>query len=282
MKHGSLFSGIGGFDLASQWMGWDNVFHCEIKEDCRNVLKYYWPKAYSHEDITNTDFSIYRGTIDVLTGGFPCQDASIAKQWGQGQKGLQGERTGLLYSMVRAIKEVRPRYVVAENVSNILETNGGSDFSTILTELSAMGYNAEWRVCHASDVGAPHHRARLYLVAYPLSIRLHEGETFFSNVSEKTSQKPWFAYGTSLPIVRAGKWDGEPPILCLDNGISGRLVRKALHAYGNAIIPEIAYRIFKAIEHIDKGSYCKYGYDTCTNKDLCNSCDDGSNYELWQ
>jgi DNA-cytosine methyltransferase len=282
MKHGSLFSGIGGFDLASQWMGWENVFHCELKDDCRKVLHYYWPKAYSHADITATDFTIYRGAIDILTGGFPCQDASIAKQWGKGQQGLQGERTGLLYAMVRAIREIRPRYVVAENVSNILETNEGSDFSSILTELSGMGYNAEWRICRASDVGAPHHRARLYLVAYSNGIRLNEGQTFFSNVSEKTSQKPWMPYGTTIQIARSGKWDGEPPILCVDDGISGRLVRQALHSYGNAIVPEIAYRIFKSIDNIDKTSYCKFGFDSCTNKHLCDSCDDGSNYELWQ
>lgn len=69
LKHGSLFSGIGGFDLAAQWMGWDNVFHCEINPFCQNILKYYWPNAKSHSDIRATDFTIYRGLIDVLSGG---------------------------------------------------------------------------------------------------------------------------------------------------------------------------------------------------------------------
>ena len=160
MKHASLFSGIGGFDLAAEWAGWDNVFHCEINEFGQKILKHYWPEAISYGDITKTDFSIWKGRIDVLTGGFPCQDASIAKQNGDGQKGLQGKRTGLFYEMVRAIDEIRPKCIIAENVANILKTNGGKDFTAILTELSGLGYNAEWRVCRASEIGAPHHRAR--------------------------------------------------------------------------------------------------------------------------
>ena len=78
MRHGSLFSGIGGFDLASEWMGWENVFHCEWNEFGKKVLKYYWPKAISYDDITKADFTIHRGKIDVLTGGFPCQPYSTA------------------------------------------------------------------------------------------------------------------------------------------------------------------------------------------------------------
>ena len=97
MRHGSLFSGIGGFDLAAEWMGWENEFHCEWNEFGQKVLKYYWPNAISYGDITKTDFTIHRGKIDILTGGFPCQDASNAKQDGEGQQGLQGKRTGLFY-----------------------------------------------------------------------------------------------------------------------------------------------------------------------------------------
>ena len=71
LTHGSLFSGIGGFDLAAEWMGWENIFHCEWNEFGQRVLKYYWPKAISYEDITKTDFTIHRGKIDILTGGLP-------------------------------------------------------------------------------------------------------------------------------------------------------------------------------------------------------------------
>lgn len=174
MTHGSLFSGIGGFDLAAERQGITNIFHCEWIETKRKILENNFPNTDSYGDINTTDFTIYRDRITILSGGFPCQDASIAKQDGQGQQGLQGERTGLFYEMCRAISEIRPRFVIAENVSNILKTNGGKDFSRILTELSRLGYNAEWRVCYASEVGAPHHRGRLYIIAYSDRFRLAE------------------------------------------------------------------------------------------------------------
>lgn len=252
MTHGSLFSGIGGFDLAAEWMGWENKFHCEWIEEKRKELKSKFKNSISHGDITATDFTVYNGRIDVLTGGFPCQDVSIAKQDGKGQQGLQGERTSLFYEMCRAIDEIRPKYIVAENVSNILKTNGGADFRKILCELARLGYNAEWRVCRASEVGAPSHRARLYLVAYSNSIRLQKGETFFSYVYEKASPFTWQPFGATIQISRGGSWCTEPPILCLDNGIPSKLVRKQLHGYGNAIVPQVALQIFKAIEQYGK------------------------------
>lgn len=251
MTHGSLFSGIGGFDLAAQWMGWENVFHCEWIDYKREFLENRFKNAKSYGDISTTDFTIHRGCIDVLTGGFPCQDASIAKQDGKGQQGLQGGRTGLFYEMVRAIREIRPRYVVAENVSNFLKINAGSDFRSVLTELSAMGYNAEWRICRASEVGASHHRARLYIVAYPGGIRLSSIQSFFSFLREKTTPFTWSINGTTVQINRGGMWNSEPPPVCMDHGISNKLVGRYLHGYGNAIVPQIAHKIFKNIEHIN-------------------------------
>lgn len=204
MTHGSTFTGIGGFDLAAEWMGWDNIFHCEIEEYKRHTLHKNFPNSISHGDITQTDFTVYRGRLDVFTGGFPCQDASNAKQDGKGQQGLRGKRTGLLWHMVRAIDESRPFAVVAENVANFLKVNGGEDFRTVLAELARMGYNAEWRVCRASDVGAPHHRARLYIVAYPDSIRMQQGQSFFSNVHKEASQITWRPFGTTVQISGGG------------------------------------------------------------------------------
>lgn len=247
MNHASLFNGIGGFQYAAELVGWNNIMSCEIDPFCNRVTKYHYPNCIQHGDIKETDFTIYRGRVDVLTGGFPCQDASIAKQDGYGQQGLDGDRTGLFYEMCRAIREIKPRFIVAENVANILKTNRGKDFSRILTELSAMGYNAEWRVCRASEVGASHHRARLYLVAYSDSIRMQQGQTFFSNVREKKTPFSWRAFGTVVQIVRGGAWEAEPPILCVDDGIPSGLARKAIHGYGNAIVPQVAVQIFKAI-----------------------------------
>lgn len=239
---------VGGFDLAAEWMGWENVFHCEFDKDKQNDLKRNFKNSISHGNIEETDFTVYRGRIDVLTGGFPCQDASIAKQDGHGQQGLQGARTGLFYQMCRAIDEIRPRFIVAENVSNILKINRGKDFGRILTELAGMGYNAEWRVCRASEVGAPHHRARLYLVAYSGGVRLQPSESFFSHVREEVSPFSWRVNGATAQIVRGGSWASEPPPVCVDNGIPSRLVRKQLHGYGNAIVPQVVLNIFKTIE----------------------------------
>lgn len=252
LTHGSIFSGIGGFDLAAEWMGWENVFHCEFEEYKKERLKINFPNSISHGDVTATDFTIYAGRINVLTGGFPCQDASIAKQDGKGQQGLQGNRTGLFSEMVRAISEIRPDFIVAENVSNILKTNGGSDFATILTELARMGYNAEWRVCRASDVGAPHHRARVYIVAYSNCIRMQQGQTFFSHVHEEARQIAWRTFGTTIQISGGGNWACEPPVLCVADGLSSKLVRQSLHGYGNAVVPHIPYAIFKVINEMSK------------------------------
>lgn len=250
MNHGSLFSGIGGFDLAAQWMGWENVFHCEIDSFGQKILKHYWPNAISYKDITKTDFTVHRGRINVLTGGFPCQDASNALQTGSGQQGIEGERTGLFWQMLRATKEIKPDYLVAENVANILKTNKGRDFSTILTELSALGYNAEWRICRASEVGAPHHRARLYLVAYSDSIRIQRDQSFFSLLSQPTKAQRGKVTGTNVEINTGGAWMGKSPVYSLDDGISTGLdtIRKSIKALGNAIVPQVAYQIFKAIE----------------------------------
>jgi DNA (cytosine-5)-methyltransferase 1 len=252
MKHIGLFEGIGGFSLAARWMGWQTVAWCEWIESKQQFLKQQFPNATGHGNIETTDFTIYRGKCDILTGGFPCQDASIAKQNGDGQQGLQGSRTGLVYHMLRAIKEIGPTFIVAENVSNLLKTNEGADFSTILGELAGLGYNAEWRVCRASEVGAPHQRARMYLVAYPDSIRLQKGQTFFSLLSEKTESVGWKPTGATIQISRGGSWTVEPPILCVDDGVSGKLVREQLHGYGNAIVPQVAFQIFKAIDELNE------------------------------
>lgn len=258
MKHGSLFSGIGGFDLAAEWAGWENIFHCEWNEFGQKILNYYWPNAKSYGDITKTDFTIYRGHIDVLTGGFPCQDASIAKQNGDGQQGLEGHRTGLFYEMCRAIDEIRPRYVVAENVENILRTNNGRDFKRILFELGRMGYDVEWRVTRASEVGACHHRARLYLVAYPHGLRSHEGKSFMAYVEQEITQERRLVAGTLASV--GVSWRVEPRVSGVDDGLSRTLDSKTLSkwqsesikAYGNAVTPHVPFQIFKAINEYEK------------------------------
>ncbi|NBW22838.1 MAG: DNA (cytosine-5-)-methyltransferase, partial [Caulobacteraceae bacterium] len=171
MRHGSLFSGIGGFDLAAQWMGWENVFHCEWNEFGKRVLSYYWPNAISYNDITKTDFTIHRGGIDILTGGFPCQPYSMAGK----RKGKADERH-LWPEMLRAIREIQPRWVVGENVLGIISWNEGMVFDEVQADLEAEGYEVQPYVLPACAVNAPHRRDRVWFVAHAFSGRSKESK----------------------------------------------------------------------------------------------------------
>ena len=164
MRHGSLFSGIGGFDLASEWMGWENVFHCEWNEFGQKVLKYYWPKSITYNDITKTDFSIHRGTIDILTGGFPCQPYSSA-----GKRLGKEDSRHLWPEMLRTIREIQPTWVVGENVRGLTNWNGGLVFDEVQADLEAEGYEVTPFLLPACAVNAPHRRDRIWFVAYSSS-----------------------------------------------------------------------------------------------------------------
>ena len=131
MNHASLFSGIGGFDLAAREVGWNNVFQCEIDPFCQSVLKYYFPKTVLYEDIKRTDFTSWKGKIDVLTGGFPCQPFSVAGQ----RKGADDNRY-LWLEMLRVIRETRPLWVIGENWNNVYSdiTLPSGDMGTIKVE----------------------------------------------------------------------------------------------------------------------------------------------------
>jgi DNA (cytosine-5)-methyltransferase 1 len=161
MRHGSLFSGIGGFDLAAQWMGWENVFHCEFKEFNQTILKYYWPNAISYSDIRTTDFTIHRGKIDILTGGFPCQPYSVAGK----RQGTEDDRH-LWPEMLRAVREIQPTWIVGENVRGLVNWSDGLVFEEVQAELEAEGYEVQPVLLPAAGVGAPHERYRIWIVAY--------------------------------------------------------------------------------------------------------------------
>lgn len=160
MRHGSLFSGIGGFDLAAEWMGWENVFHCEWNEFGQKVLHHYWPNAETFTDITKSDFTKYANKIDILTGGFPCQPYSMAGK----RKGKEDERH-LWPEMLRAIREIKPKYIVGENVFGLLNWNGGLVFDEVHTDLEFEGYEVQAVVIPAAAVNAPHGRDRVWFVA---------------------------------------------------------------------------------------------------------------------
>lgn len=161
MRHGSLFSGIGGFDLAAEWMGWENVFHCEKEAFCQRVLRFYWPKAQLYGNVRTFDATVYRGAIDVLSGGFPCQPFSVAGK----RKGTADDRY-LWPEMCRIINEIRPRWVVGENVLGLLNWRRGMVFEQVQADLEAAGYKVWTYILPAAGIGAPHRRERIWIVAY--------------------------------------------------------------------------------------------------------------------
>jgi DNA (cytosine-5)-methyltransferase 1 len=161
MTHLGLFEGIGGFSLAARWAGWHTVAWCEINPFGQQVLKYHFPNATGHDDITKTDFNVYRGRVDIITGGFPCQPYSTAGK----RMGKEDERH-LWPQMLRAIREVQPRWVVGENVSGLISWSGGLVFDEVQADLEAEGYEILAFVLPACGVDAPHRRDRVWFVAY--------------------------------------------------------------------------------------------------------------------
>jgi DNA (cytosine-5)-methyltransferase 1 len=300
LRHGSLFSGIGGFDLAAEWMQWENVFHCEWNEFGQKVLKHYWPNAISYEDITKTDFSIHRGDIDILTGGFPCQPYSAAGK----RLGKEDDRH-LWPEMLRAIREIQPTWVVGENVLGLVNWNGGLVFEEVQADLESEGYEVQPFVLPAAGVNAPHRRDRVWFVAYATSernpsprksgeIKRNRGENngesqlrrkqteranglptmggnapnansngFQGGISPIEHKQSRSAQGDAqkcLPTYRrrlqfenfptqsaiCGGDDGLPTEL---DGITFPKWRnESIKAFGNAIVPQVALQIFKAIQ----------------------------------
>lgn len=161
MRHGSLFSGIGGFDCAASWVGWENSFHTEIDPFCRIILKHHFPNETTYTEIRNTDFTPWRNRIDVLSGGFPCPPFSQAGK----RKGTADDRY-LWPEMFRAIREIQPRWVVAENVLGIVNWNEGLVFEQVHLDLEAAGYSVQTFVLPACGINAPHQRYRTWFVAH--------------------------------------------------------------------------------------------------------------------
>ncbi len=207
MRHGSLFSGIGGFDLAAEWMGWENVFHCEWNPFGQKVLKHHFPNSISYNDITKTDFSIHRGNIDIITGGFPCQPYSTAGL----RKGKADERH-LFPEMLRAIKEIQPTWVIGENVRGLVSWGGGMVFHEVCDDLEREGYEVQPFIIPAASVNAPHKRERIWFVAYnaanAISLRRNEDVRLSdrkSNEFNETSKTKTTTDSTSIGLCEYSK-----------------------------------------------------------------------------
>ena len=287
-------------------MGWENVFHCEWNPFGQRVLKHHFPKAISYNDITQTDFTIHRGRIDIITGGFPCQPYSSA-----GKRLGKDDERHLWPHMLRCIREVQPKWVVGENVLGLVNWSGGLVFHEVQADLEAEGFEVQPYVLPAASVNAPHRRDRVWFVAYrnaPDSdnVRLQfsedtrnirEGQSKTcregcepTNAAETNGEK-WNApdsdnelrqrrdesteegrqdkgkraepLGNNQPGRESGNWENFPtkPPICggndglpkeLDSITFSKWRNESIKAYGNAIVPQVAHQIFKAIEEYEK------------------------------
>jgi DNA-cytosine methyltransferase len=245
MTHAALFNGIGGFQVAAEWMGWDNYMSCEIDDFCNRVTKHHFPNCTQHYDIRNTDFTIYRGLIGILTGGFPCQPYSVAGK----QKGTEDERH-LWPEMLRAIREIQPSWVVGENVLGVIGWNNGLVFDQIQVDLEAEGYEVQPYVFPAASIGAPHRRDRVWFVAYAKCKGLQGFNTERQDLClHQEPTQPKYSNGNVF------KWFDRPrrtiKHLRNGNGIPSQLHKQGVKALGNAIVPQVVHQIFKAINQYE-------------------------------
>ena len=331
MTHASVFSGIGGPEVAAAMLGWKNAFHCEINPFGRAVLDYWFPEAESYEDITKTDFSKWEGQIDVLTGGFPCQPFSFAGK----RRGADDDRYLWPY-MFRCIDQIRPTWVIGENVGGILtmvergqvvavedtptlfdedgavhryEYRSTFTLERICRDLETHGYDVQPILIPACAVGAPHRRDRVFIIGHVadtesvgqldgdrqereavsgwpymaqaqrrVDASVGNGEQglatnashtrFQETRAELETTGTWGSYLRDGKWYEVGKrWSAFPTVSPVHRGNDGipfdvdRLTlpfskwrTEAIKAYGNAIVPQVMYEIFRAIDEIERGS----------------------------
>lgn len=327
LSHGSLFSGIGGFDLAAAWMNWTNVFQCEKDEWCRKILAKNFPQSKQYADIKDFNGKEYTGTIDVISGGFPCQPFSVAGQ----RKGKDDDRY-LWEEMLRVVGEINPTYVIGENVTGIICLA----LDTVLSDLETQGYTTETFIIPACGKNAWHRRDRVWIMAYANSIgrqdeqkengksvcnrernnpikkqggeqqqcRTGKSGSIFSDTASsgagmeehRSSGQKWeqanefeptilrqengavsskginagggdisantndtgceeqrqpITDGTELFAPKCSSWwEAEPGVGRVVDGLPGRVDR--LKGLGNAIVPQVAFELFKAIESVHR------------------------------
>lgn len=237
-----LFSGIGGFSLGLERTGgFETVAFCEIDPRASAVLKAHWPSVPVYPDVTQLTIAEVRqhGAVNVICGGFPCQDASVANIGGIGS---QGERTGLFKEIIRLAREAGDDVhgLIMENVPNLL--NRG--FGDVLSALAEIGFDAEWECISARQLGADHERDRLWILAYPQRTGREGSQPFRGALGRAAAALP--QYGHAFAGARrslAGGFSG----LRVSDGLSVGMERSRLHGLGNAVIPQIPELIGNAI-----------------------------------
>jgi DNA (cytosine-5)-methyltransferase 1 len=233
-----LFSGIGGFSLGLEKVGMKTVAFCEIDSDAQKVLEKHWPSVPIFNDVrTLTKANLPNDEIDVICGGFPCQDVSVASPT---KEGLEGKRSGLWSEYLRLIKEIEPSYAIIENVAN-LRSKG---LTRVLKDLWEIGYDAEWHIIPASSVGLPHTRERIWIITYPHNAGLQGCLLKRSESFCIQPEKPLFSGGWLSEWLNT--WI-RSRIVPRGNGIPRRLACHAVSQYGNAVVPQIPELIGRAI-----------------------------------
>jgi len=248
LTFGSLFSGIGGFDLGFERAGMECKWQVEIDEACNKVLEKHWPNIARYKDVREVGKSNLE-PVDVICGGFPCQDVSLAGL----RKGLEGKRSTLWTEFYRIVCEIQPRWVVIENVSGLLSSDNGEFFRIILWGLASVGYDAEWRIIKASDFGANHKRERIIIVANRNGNWGQDWSCLFKSktITEWDYESFWgreFQVNRLDSSLRAKLDYGEKlesKFLGMVDGIPGQLDR--IKQCGNAVVPQMAEWIGKRI-----------------------------------
>lgn len=248
MTVGSLFSGIGGLDLGLERAGMDVIWQSEIDPYACAVLRKHWSEVPNLGDITAIDWSGV-GRPDLVCGGFPCQDVSVAGK----RAGIEGARTGLWREFLRCLREVGPRWALLENVPGLLSLG----FGRVLGDLAENGFDAEWSVLSACAMGAPHTRERVFVVAYPTGhkhrLRLGEGEVRGENFAPSGWAR-WRSRTEPPRVLQAPLWGapsgGIPGEL---DGLPGELDSPSQRCLGNAVVPQVAQWIGERIMAATRG-----------------------------
>ncbi len=241
LTFGSLFTGIGGLDLGLERAGMRCEWQVEIDDYATRVLARHWPDVPRYRDVRGIG-AHNLSAVDVICGGFPCQDISDAGR----RAGINGARSGLWHEFARIVGELRPRYVLVENVAALLYRGMG----TVLADLSTLGYDAEWSIVSACAMGAPHPRERLFIVAYAQGIRGQWGGSVRVGSGATTHQigvrDRWKArFGTALPVAFVEWLMGFPAGWSL---VVKASKKDRLRGLGNAVVPQVAEAIGHLIE----------------------------------
>lgn len=271
MRHGSLFSGIGGFDLAAAWLGWENVFQVEIDPFCREVLQQHFPDTVRYRDIRKFNAEKYHGTIEIISGGFPCQPFSLAGK----RIGSEDDRY-LWPEMLRIINAIRPTWVVGENVAGItsmvqpgvsvkvdkqaaLWEKDQAFFEecefiteTICKDFERIGYTIQPVLIPACAVGTWHRRDRIWFLAYTDSGGCQRGDLSYGQ-GTKRSFIAFPAWLRTFDLHEIGQHIlSQPGCIRSYDGFSRTVVSREIRGFGNAIVPQVAFELFQAIDRVSR------------------------------